>query len=289
MQTFSQFAEAHGILIGNYYDSDRIHRCPTASNPRSKNGAYFWDGKRGWVQAWDGDGLVHWYGGEFTPWTDEEKREWGRRQSQSRQQRAQKQRQAAERTQQLINRCSQQPHGYLQLKGFDDIKALVTEDETLVIPMRDVFTGELLGGQLVRWIPEESRWEKKMTPGMRAKGAVLRLGPKQVTETVLCEGYATGLSIMTALETMRLNAAVLICFSDSNMRHVAESVSGMKYAYADNDASGAGERAAQMAGVPYCMSDILGNDANDDHVNLGVFRVARKLMTVRQEALKNGK
>lgn len=287
MQTFSQFAQAHGVLVGNYYASDRIHRCATTAHEKSKNGAYFWDGKRGWCMAWDGDGFVHWYGGEFTPWTDEEKREWGRRQDQSRQQKVQKQHQAADRTKAMIGECSQQVHGYLQLKGFSETLGLVTADESLLIPMRDVSTNALLGGQLIRWLPEENRWEKKMIPGMRAKGAVLRLGPKQVTETVLCEGYATGLSIEAALRSMRLQAAVLICFSDSNMRYVSDAVHGRKYAYADNDASGAGERAAQQAGVAYCMSDVVGHDANDDHMKLGVFAVSKKLMAARQEAIRN--
>ena len=51
------------------------------------------------------------------------------------------------------------------------------------------------GAQLIRWLSEERKWEKKMLPGMRAKGAVLRLGSAAPWLTILCEGYATGLSI----------------------------------------------------------------------------------------------
>ncbi|WP_420867745.1 toprim domain-containing protein [Achromobacter piechaudii] len=120
---------------------------------------------------------------------------------------------------------------------------------------------------------------------MRATGAVLRIGSDRALETVLCEGYATGLSIDAAIKQLRLNAAVLVCFSDSNMRYAAGQVPGKKYAFADNDKSGAGERAAKEAGLAYCMSDVIGEDANDLHMRAGVLAVAMKLMVARRSAL----
>ena len=84
---------------------------------------------------------------------------------------------------------------------------------------------------------------------------------------------------------MRLNAAVLVCFSDVNMRQVSGLVQGLKYAFADNDVSGAGERATQAAGLAYCMSDVVGEDANDLHQRAGLLAVSMKLMTARRAAV----
>ena len=285
MQTFSEFARVCGVLVGDLYPSDRIRRCATTAHERSKNGAYFWDGQRGWVMAWDGDGEVHWYGGEVKPWTDEEKREWARKRDGERQQRVRRQVQAARQAEALIRSCIPQVHGYLHRKGFPDAKGLVAPDDALVIPMRDVSDNRVLGVQTVRWDAAERAWVKRMATGMRASGAVLRIGPASALETVLCEGYATGLSVDAAIKQMRLNASVLVCFSDSNMRHVAGLVPGKKYAFADNDKSGAGERAAKEAGLAYCMSDAIGEDANDLHMRAGVLPVAMKLMTARRAAM----
>ncbi|MNV31051.1 hypothetical protein D3C71_1223420 [compost metagenome] len=285
MQTFSDFARACGVLVGDLYPSDRIRRCATTAHERSKNGAYFWDGQRGWVKAWDGDGEVHWYGGEFKPLSDEEKRTWARKRDAERQRRLAKQVQAARQADALIRSCRATEHGYLHRKGFPDVKGLVAPDDALVIPMRDVSDNRILGVQTVRWDASERQWVKRMATGMRATGAVLRIGPSNALETVLCEGYATGLSIDAAIKHLRLNAAVLVCFSDSNMRYAAGHVPGMTYAFADNDKSGAGERAAKEAGLAYCMSDVIGEDANDLHVRAGVLPVAMKLMTARRAAV----
>ncbi len=85
MQTFSEFARANGVLVGDLYASSQIRRCATTAHERSKNGAYFWDGNRGWVMACDGDGLLQCYGGQDREWSDAEKRQWARRQDAARQ------------------------------------------------------------------------------------------------------------------------------------------------------------------------------------------------------------
>ena len=117
---------------------------------------------------------------------------------------------------------------------------------------------------------------------MRAKGAVLRLGPKRAQETILVEGYATGLSVEMAVRQMRLSAAVLICFSDANLVSVASQVRGRAYCFADNDESGAGQRAAEKTGLPYCMADTVGFDANDEHKKNGLMAVCQRLTKVRR-------
>ncbi|MCE3605841.1 PriCT-2 domain-containing protein [Massilia sp. P8910] len=190
-------------------------------------------------------------------------------------------RQAAVQAQRLIDGCLMTTHYYLNAKGLPDALALVC-DSTLVVPMRCMETNALSGVQTIEWITGERRWDKKMAPGMRARGAVLRLGNQRAQETFLCEGYATGLSIELAARRMRLNASVLVCFSDSNMVHVAPMVTGRAFVIADNDASQAGEKAAIKTGLPYRMSDVVGEDANDLHQRAGLMALCSLLIEVRK-------
>lgn len=85
---------------------------------------------------------------------------------------------------------------------------------------------------------------------------------------------------------MRLNASVLVCFSDSNMVHVASLLTkGKRLVFADNDKSGAGERAARETGLRFCMSPNVGEDANDVHVRGGLMPVCALLMEARKQEM----
>ena len=281
--TFIDFARSHGIEIDKLFPSDRIQRCGTTAKPKSTNGAYFWDGARGWVMDWADDTDIHWFGsGEKREWTDEEKRVW------IEQKRAKELRQhrdwaeAAKRGQDLLGACELKTHYYLNSKGLPDVLGFVAED-VLVVPMRNFETNALQGVQMIEWDAAERKYDKKMNWGMRAKGAVLRLGPKQAKETFLAEGYATGLSIEMACRQLRLNAAVMVCFSASNMEYVAGKMSGRMFVVADNDKSQTGENAAKRIGAPYCMSEIEGEDANDLHQRAGLLALCSMLMNVRRE------
>lgn len=183
---------------------------------------------------------------------------------------------AAQKAQSLVKTARADVHPYLAEKGLAEIKVMVLPEGELIIPMRDVQNNALLGAQIIRL--ENNEWEKKMLPGMRAKGAVLRLG--RGSETILCEGYATGLSIDLAATLLRLNMAVLVCFSAGNLTHVASLIGGKRYVFADNDISKAGEQAAIKSGLPYVMSKDIG-DANDLHQQSGLMAVSKLLMEVR--------
>jgi putative DNA primase/helicase len=190
---------------------------------------------------------------------------------------------AAAAAQKVIEQCELKTHFYLNSKGLPDAIALVN-DSTLIVPMRNLETNQLQGMQTIDWLPGERRWEKKMAFGMRAKGAVLRLGNQRAKETFLCEGYATGLSIELALHRLRLQASVLICFSDSNMAYVATLTSGRRFVIADNDESLAGEKAAKKAGLPWAMSGVVGEDANDLHHRAGLVALCKLIIDVRRRA-----
>lgn len=190
---------------------------------------------------------------------------------------------AADKAAGLIKSCKPQEHNYLRSKQLPHVMGLVTEDLQLVIPMRNVETNELQGAQVIKWLMNERQWEKKFLYGQKSKGAVFRLGSPLARESWLCEGYATGLSIEAALRQLSLQANVLVCFSAENMAHVASMIKGKKYTFADHDESGTGQAKAKQIGAPYCMSPVLGEDANDMHARAGLFALCQLMMETRKQ------
>lgn len=316
--SFLDFARAHGVIIDRLIEDGRIHRCPTVNKERKRNGAYCWDGKRGWCHAWDQDGKTHYFNDpDAKPWTDEEKRDNDRRRRQQKRANELRHQRAAKDAAALLQRATWAEAAYMQYKGFkeklprhtkpewkhgyawvvdgDSIAKLWLEGfrpvivgDVMFIPMYSL-DGHIVGAQVIWRTPNPDRpgqliHEKKMIPGTKAKGAISRLGNPNALTTWLCEGWATALSIKMALEQMRFTDAVVCAFSDSNLVHVAPQIPGQKFVFADNDKSGAGERAAKATGLPYCMSDIQGYDANDLHMdskNGGIFAVQRLIQGAR--------
>lgn len=278
---FISFARCHGVEISDLRIGDGITRCPTADHPRSKNGAYMFDGRRGWVMDWSTGDAVQWWNDETAqPWTDAEKRAWAQRRQSARDQQRQRHVEAVKRAAAAIKSASRATHPYLEEKGHKEALCLVGAEGEMLVPMRDCMNDELLGLQVIRLVNNE--WEKKMLPGMRAKGAAYRIGQKNSPETILVEGYATALSVDAAVQMQRLRMAVLVCFSAGNLAHVAGQIKSKAYVFADNDQSGTGQRVAAATGLPWVMSDVIGEDANDLHKRAGVMAVAKKILEVRR-------
>jgi phage/plasmid primase-like uncharacterized protein len=278
--TFIDFARAHGVEIdyNKLSPSDRIKRCGTTDKPRSDNGAYFWDGQRGWVMNWSGEARVVWYSDpNAKPWTDEEKRQWAAKRQTQQSEQQHKYEQTALKADMILRSAKLDDHPYLTAKGFGAEKGFVLDD-VLLIPMRNVATNKLQGYQQIIWDTDERKYVKKMLTGMRAKNAVFRMGVKDAGETWLVEGYATGLSVHHALRSCGMKASVVVCFSAGNMVAVAGQISGKVMIFADNDASGTGAKSAEETGHPWVMADEVGFDANDLHQKHGLFAVVRKLM-----------
>ena len=279
---FIDFARGHGVEIdySKLDPSERIKRCGTTEKPKSGNGAYFWDGERGWVMNWAGEARVVWYEDPHAkPWTDEEKRAWveKRRAQQSDQQR--KYDLVALQADIMLRSAKVDNHAYLQYKGFSDEKGFVLNDK-LMIPMRNVVTNKLQGYQQIYWDLEKRTYEKKMLTGMRAKNAVFCIGSRTADEFWLVEGYATGLSVYHALKSCGMTASVVVCFSAGNMVAVASQIPGRVFVFADNDESGTGAKSAEATERPWTMPDQVGYDANDLHQKDGLFAVVSKLMGV---------
>lgn len=283
---FIDFARAHGVEIdpSRLYASDKIKRCGTVERPRSGNGAYFWDGQRGWVMDWSGEARVIWFEDpNAKPWTDEEKRLWAAKRASAATEQEKRYQNAAFQADITLRSAKYDNHPYLEIKGFKETRGLVLDDK-LLIPMRNVVTNKLQGYQSIRWVPEEMKYEKKMLTGMRAKNAVLYLGEREANECWLVEGFATGLSVRHALRSVGMNASVVICFSASNLIQVADQIKGNRFVFADNDESETGEKAALSTGLPWTMADQVGWDANDLHLRDSLFAVVAKIMECRQKA-----
>lgn len=281
---FISFARAHGVEIdpARLYASERIKRCGTTDKPNGTNGAYFWDGARGWVFNWSAEAKVQWWNDpKANAWTEAEKAAWRAKRMAADRQKQDGQAQAAQRAAEMLRAAKPDAHNYLHIKGFPDAQGFVAADGALLIPMRSFSTNDLQGVQVIRWNEEARKYEKKMNPGMKAKGAVFRMGDNLAPEWFLCEGYATGLSIAAALRGVGLRAGVIVCFSAANLVHIAPMVKGRCFVFADNDESGTGEKAAIETGLPYCMAETVGWDANDLHLKRGLMAVSQKLMEAR--------
>ena len=269
---FIQFCRAHGILIDSQPPAGVWKRYPTTDHPRTRNGAVKWMGDIGWCQnhATQVDVSV-WRPDADAPGIDTQRIAEKARAFEQKMRDGWER--AVRRAHELIAKAKQAEHNYLHIKGFGDTRGLVL-DEALIVPMRHWRTNDLVGAQAIRWNDADRKYEKKMIPGMRAKGAVFRLGSARAARTWLVEGFATGLSVEAAIRLLNLRDAVLVCFSAGNLMHVASRVVGERMVFADNDASGAGQRAAESTGLRYCMSGTVGHDANDMHMADGIYKVA---------------
>ena len=176
--SFIDFARAHGVDIdpSKLYPADKIKRCGTVERPNSGNGAYWWDGQRGWVMDWSGEARTIWYEDPHAkPWTPEEKLEWTLKRKTANAAKDRSYELAAQRADITLRSAKMELHDYLHLKGFPEQKGLVL-DGVLLVPMRNVVTNKVQGYQQIFWDADARKWDKKMQPGMRAKNAVLYIG-----------------------------------------------------------------------------------------------------------------
>jgi len=264
---FEDFARAHGLIIGSIQYGKWI-RVPTMDKPRSSNGAYIYDGNRGAVQNWATmEKPVVWQSE-----TDNRSlpiiRQQNQKAYQERQDLADK---AAKKAARILHQCVNKTHPYLEKKGFPDDKGNVWETDEgnkLVIPMRS--EGLLVGCQL---IDEEGK--KKFLYGQRTKGAAFSITDKP-DNIFFCEGYATALSIRKIMKANSMRYTIHVCFSASNMKEIARSIPN-GIVIADNDPNHLGEAVAIETGKPYWISDAVGEDFNDYHMRVGLFKASQAL------------
>lgn len=275
---FRQVAESIGCLLGAIREDDRIHRCATELHPKKRNGAYRTDGVRGWARNWETGETVTWHEARpgrlarrapLQPLPSLAKRRAEEEASAKR---------AAAEAQRRIGLAKLSTHRYLELKGFPKQMGLVHEN-ILLVPAR-------IGSTIVSLQEIFIDGEKKNLPGGRMSGASFSLGSGRLE--VLCEGFATGLSIKAALAGLNLPARVTCCFSASNVATVAEKRPGA-LVLADHDKPvkqfgglGTGEFYARRTGLPWAMPPDLGTDANDLHLAAGLPALQALLLDLMQ-------
>lgn len=263
---FLTFAQAHGILIPHLPPVGLWRRYPTADHPKSRNGAVKWMGDVGFVQnhatmldvaVWRPEKPIRIDQNALRRDVERAERETLARQAE-----------AVRKAAWILDQCQFASHPYLRRKGFDDEPGQVwmrDGEPILVVPMR--VGANLAGVQLI-----DEAGDKKFLSGQRTSEAEFvwnNKGPH-----ILCEGYATSLSIRWILKNLKKRYTIHVCFSAGNMKKVAAKLAG-GYVVADRDRSGTGERVAQEIGWPYYLPP--EGDFNDHHQSVGIFRAGQDL------------
>lgn len=163
-------------------------------------------------------------------------------------------------------------HPYLELKKIGLVSnhkwPVKKNGNYLYIPLFCI-DGEIVSCQAI-WIDENDKPQKRFYIGCPVKGGFYVIGVDHWEDAVwLCEGYATGVSIYEAT-----GQGVVIAFSAKNLKAVGKAFQdkfGRRLVIvADNDESGAGEKAAMESGLRYVLIPELGMDANDYATAKGV-------------------
>ena len=255
--SFQQFAEQNGLIIGQLVH-DRWTRVPTIDKPQSRNGAYIFDGNSGAVQNWAIHEKPVSYKGKHDP-------HFRAKIQSSQDTRADDNKKAASKAAWIMNQTIRQTHPYLVSKGFPETLGYVWND-SLIIPMR--IDRRLVGLQMIK--PDG---KKHFLKGQVTKGAEAIIDAKG--SQILCEGFATALSIRRALKTVNARYTIHICFSAGNIKTMAKKHLNAVIV-ADNDPVGL--KVAQETGHHYWVSPNSGEDFNDYELRVGAEIAGKSLI-----------
>lgn len=265
---FLKFAELHGLMIRTLYDDCQWHRCPTADHPKKQNGAYKFCGSHGFVQN-------HATMAEVATWKSDRPvnvQQYSERAKKALEETRSNAEQAAKKAALMLMKAKPMPHDYFFLKGFPDHKVMVLEKDDQKIALLPMRVGDKLTSlQIISF--QDMKWRKTFLRGGITKGATFRIGKGR---PILCEGFATALSVDKALRKANMQAQVVVCYSAHNMAHIAQQDRPM-LVIADNDESGTGQTVAEKIGAPYWISKTTGNDFNDDHLQRGDFAMMQDI------------
>jgi putative DNA primase/helicase len=264
---FESFAEQHGLII-DHIVHDRWTRVPTTDKPHSKNGAYIWDGRIGAVQNW----AVHEKPITFLSKTEFRitESEWQNKKSKSEADRKLRNDKAIQKAAFILNNSKKQDHPYMASKGFVSGEKQWVWNGLMVIPMR--IDQKLVGCQLI-----DQDGNKKFLSGQITKGAETIIDAKG--RHILCEGYATALSVRRALKAVHKRYTIHICFSASNILQISHKYPTCMIV-ADHDEVGI--RTAKKTGRPYWISPSAGEDFNDFELRVGATEAGKSLIAIGQ-------
>lgn len=256
---FERFAELHGLIISHLI-MDKWVRVPTTDHPNSRNGAYIFEGNKGAVQNWAiHEKPVSWYqDGEYKPDPNEkQKRLKAEADKKARQLKATK------KAGWIMHQTKKTTHPYLARKGFPQEKGYVWEG-LLIIPMR--LNGNLVGCQTI-----DEHGSKKFLSGQITKGASAIFDAKG--RDIVCEGYATALSIRRVMKSIGQRYRIHVAFSAGNVVEIAKDMDCL--VIADHDPVGI--KMAEKTGKPYWVSDVEKEDFNDAEMRLGTEQLSLTL------------
>lgn len=167
---------------------------------------------------------------------------------------------------------------YFRRKGITNVHGIVKsgwwfDRKALVIPVTDT-NGSI---QTLQFILNDG--SKRFLAGGDKRGNGLLLGAKATAgerkKAFLCEGFATGWSVLRATEM-----PVLIAFDAGNLKPCAEKWGAFfdLTVVADNDESGTGEEKARGTGLPVILIPSRGMDANDYAAQYGLQELRKVLL-----------
>jgi len=261
------FCRIHGVIVDREPPIGVWKRYPTQDKPTHRNGAVKYMGTHAFIQN-------HATMTEIEVWHAEGDSVMDPNKARKAVEAAardirEKQQEAARKAASILNQCQIGYHPYLKSKGFEEEQGNVwkTDDGLLlVIPMR--VGHHLVGCQIIK---EDG--EKKFLFGQRTSGAYFCFDNKG--PNILCEGYATALSIRAAMKVLKRRYTLYTCFSAGNMKKVASTLPN-GFVVADNDLSRTGQNTAEAIGWPYFMSEAVG-DFNDLHQSTSLFKCSQAL------------
>jgi len=250
---FESFAEQHGLII-DHLVYDRWARVPTTDKPNKKNGAYIFDGTTGAVRNW----AVHEKPIAFLPngkaRVSMEKIKKSIEDSKAKQKA--KNHKAIKVAKDMLDHAVKMHHPYMVKKGFHDFKVPVYNG-LMLLPMR-------IGQNLVGCQTISQNGTKKFLYGQVTKGAELVIDNKG--KDIICEGYATAMSLRRVLRSMGLNYKIHVAFSATNVALLASGIPDCLIV-ADNDVVGI--NSAKLTGKPFWSSPVVGEDFNDFELRVG--------------------
>lgn len=264
----------HDVLIDRLPPAGQWRRYPTTDKPKSRNGAVKWMGEVGFVQN-------HATMLDVAVWFPDRAQAAAidhaaiaARAAEGERLMQEGRKKAAAKAAQVVSECHMGRHPYLERKGFPEESGLVWTDGRLVIPMR--VGREVVGLQVI-----DADGDKKFLPGQRTSDAAFVIGDVR-RRPIFCEGYATALSLRLALAACKMQACIVVCFSAHNVPKMAAKMPGGAVV-ADNDASGTGERVARATGLAWWMPPSVGHDANDHHLEKGIFSLSMAVKRLLME------
>ena len=259
--SFQAFAEQHGLII-DHLVYDKWTRVKTTDHPNKKNGSYIFNGDSGAVLNWAvHEKAILWRGAARNDPLYRVKIQQSQKNTEERNQKA------AYKAGWILKQATKATHAYLSRKGFAEEEALVWEGN-LVIPMR--IEGAVSGLQLI-----DIDGSKKFLSGQKNKGAVAIFDNKGIP--LLCEGYATAMSIRRALKAIKTRYKIIVCFSASNLLEVSKQFpDGL--IVADHDPVGI--KTAKKTNRPYWVSPNTGEDFNDFELRVGAATAGKSLIAL---------